>query len=209
MASLRTFTLLLLAPLVLAACSSSVADPLDWQDDAFAKAPDKADRPIYRGTPKMRAVVAEALARAPKEDDAGYLRIRKELIELGEPAVAPLLIALRDPDPVRRRLACDVLGMRRDARAHDALAGRLKDDEARVRYEAATALVRGGDRRGIDTLLEGLASEDALVRHRAVQVLRETTGESFGFVANARPVDREAALARWRQWRARLAPRSR
>lgn len=169
----------------------------------YAPPPGEGDRPIYLGTDLMQQRVQERLAAAAMANEAERQRIAIELLRLGEPAVAPLLAALNDGDPGVRVLACFVLGQLRDARALPAIAERLEDPAQGVRHEAATALLRNGDRRGLDVLLAALEDGDCLVRARAIQVLEEVTGETYGYVPNGRAEDRAAAMCRWRAWRAR------
>ncbi|MGE0193573.1 MAG: HEAT repeat domain-containing protein [Planctomycetota bacterium] len=183
------------------AAPSANAPRIEGSD--YAPPPGEGDRPIYLGTDRMQERVRERLAAASTCGEAERQRIAIDLLRLGEPAVAPLIEALADPDPGVRVLACFVLGQLRDARALDALAARLDDPAQGVRHEAATALLRNGDRRGVDVLLAALEDGDCLVRARAIQVLHEVTGETYGFVANGRADDRAAALCRWRAWRAR------
>jgi HEAT repeat protein len=61
-------------------------------------------------------------------------------------------------------------------------------------------MMRMGDRRGLGTLVDGLEDLDPLVRARAILVLKEGTGETFEYRADDNPVDRSAAVARWRFW---------
>lgn len=193
-----------LAATVTGACRGTpAARPDGVQASDYAAPPGEDDRPIYLGTEAMQGRVRERLLEVPGASATERQRIGLELVRLGEPAVAPLIASLADPDPSVRVLACFALGQLRDARSLDPIAALLEDPAPGVRYEAATALLRNGDVRGVDALLAALEDRDALARARAIQVLEEVTGQRFGYVAHAREEDRAAALCRWRAWRMR------
>ena len=93
-----------------------------------------------------------------------------------------------------------VLGMVKDPRSLAALQQATLSKNRLLRFEAATAMVRMGDRRGLSTLIEGLEDRDPLVRARCILVLHERTGETMEYKADDAPGERAAAVARWRAW---------
>jgi len=102
------------------------------------------------------------------------------LEEIGEPAVAPLIDALKDADRNVRSGAVCALGYIRDQRAVDPLIGALKDPDAQVRTSAAIALADLGSNRAVGPLIEALRDKDDCVRAFAASGLRVITGEDFG-----------------------------
>jgi HEAT repeat protein len=90
-------------------------------------------------------------------------------VKYGEPALAELLTAMSDPEPVQG-WAQDVLG--EDPGAVDALeqlAAGLDDERAAVRTYAAYALARLGDQRALEPLLR--LAEDPAEQRRATQAV--------------------------------------
>jgi len=92
------------------------------------------------------------------------------LIKIGEPAVVPLIGALRDKEPLARRGAANALGHLRDSRAVEPLMAALRDGEASVRCEAALALVEIG-RPAMHALIAALRDADHEGKTRMAMVL--------------------------------------
>ena len=96
------------------------------------------------------------------------------LVEIGEPAVEPLIQALNDPnakDWVRMSMA-DTLGKIGDPRAVEPLISAL-GDEAVVRSAATSALGKIGDPRAVEPLISALGDEDEGFRCEAAAALGE------------------------------------
>ena len=199
---------LVLSALALAACRHSPrpdeisgeptsGDPGSGEREADAL---PAPRVPYRGTRRTRQDIADLLARVPSAGPPERQKIQARLVAHGEPAVVPLTQALRDPSADVRMTAAYALGMIQDPRALDALAAHRQDPNEAVRFEVATAMWRMSDLRGLDPLLYGLEHADPRIRARSIAVLRERTGDTLGYRADDTPVDRSAAVARWRAW---------
>lgn len=106
-------------------------------------------------------VIAGLLEALNAPDNAGARNSAIEaLIQLGAPAVEPLLAALATPDPDVRKFIVDILGDVKDARAAPVLIDRLGDEDENVRVAAAEALGKLRDRRAVDALLACLARYD-------------------------------------------------
>jgi HEAT repeat protein len=145
--------------------------------------------------------VAQEIALFESEDLTVRLGAATQLGRLGEPAASALLRTLAEHPSARTRgMAAYTLGFLRDHRALDPLARALQDPDPEVRSEAATALARNGDDRGLATLIRGLEDADPRVRSRSIVVLHEAVGESLGFQPDDDPLDRQAAVARWKSW---------
>ncbi|MDN2708187.1 HEAT repeat domain-containing protein [Janthinobacterium sp. SUN118] len=86
-------------------------------------------------------------------------------------AIPPLLLALRDPRPVVRRLAVWGLGEMRFPETAPAVAALLADPEASVRAEAVGALGDMQETRWLSPMIAMLGDQDAVVRRRVAHAL--------------------------------------
>ena len=104
------------------------------------------------------------------ERDKGVDLIRdavEALGKIGEPAVEPLIQALKDEDDGVRWSAAEALGEIKDARAVKPLVKALKDKYWYVRKQAAYALGDIGDARAVEPLIEALKDDEEEVREAA------------------------------------------
>ena len=96
---------------------------------------------------------------------------RDALVQIGVPAVKPLINALKHRDSLVRAHAAAALGEIKDHRAVEPVLAALKDQDAGVRRSAAAALESLQDRRAVTSLLAALKDEDAEVRKAAAEAL--------------------------------------
>ena len=92
-------------------------------------------------------------------EKAYYLVAKKEwdeAVKLGEPAVEPLINALKDEDSGVRWKAAEALEEIGDERAVEPLINALKDEDSGVREGAAEALGEIGDERAVEPLINCL-----------------------------------------------------
>jgi len=94
------------------------------------------------------------------------------LVEIGAPAVDPLIVALRDPDAALADAAAQALGKIGDVRAVAPLLGALTHEQPQVCQAAASGLVQIGAP-AIDPLVGALADRSATVRSGAAAALAE------------------------------------
>jgi len=94
-----------------------------------------------------------------------------KLIELGAPAVPPLLGCLKDEDTSRRQGAALALGELGDKRAVDPLIACLQDDSVDVKKNAAKSLGQLGDKRAVGPLITTFKNEDNETRQAAAEAL--------------------------------------
>lgn len=99
---------------------------------------------------------------------------RDALIKIGKPAVEPLVEALNTCNA--RTHTTDAL-IEIGEPAVEPLAKVLKNENAKVRYSAARALEKIGDRRIVEPLIEALKDEDKWVRRHVVRTLVRITDE--------------------------------
>ena len=180
-----------------AACSGRQKPP---EDASRLKPRPQGDRPYYQGTRQQQQDIAKLIERLSDPNPRTRYETVSKISRYGEPAIPQLVGALKHSDPDIRTTAAFGLGMMKDPRAYDALAAALGDPSEQVRFEAATALVRNRDGRGLSLLVNGLESEDPRVRMQCIRILKKNTGETFDYKPDGRPEDRAAAVARWRAW---------
>jgi HEAT repeat protein len=113
------------------------------------------------------------------------VHVTDALIRIGAPAVAGLVVALRDENPAVRRAAAKALGKIGHADATPALSDAIKDDDADVRRFSAQALGRIGDNGAVHALGDALRDADVRVRKAAA-------GALWDIGAAALPVLRDA-----------------
>ncbi len=208
----RRLPLLFVAVLACAGCQTSKEPPsadrlkTPKQEEVQQRA---GDRPYYRGSAKVQQDIRDLMGRVPGASHRQWADLARKLAGYGEPAVPQLVANLKSHDDDVKVMSAYVLGMIKDPRSLDALYRTTVVASPRVRYEAATSMLRMGDRRALETMVRGLESPDPLVRARAILVLRESTGETFGYKADDVPGERSAAVARWRAWMSKTggAPR--
>ena len=99
------------------------------------------------------------------------------LVEIGEPAVEPLIAVLKDSDENVRNLAIVSLGDIGDARAVEPLIAVLKDSDANVRNLAIVSLGDIGDARAVEPLIHALKDSNKKVRSFAAKTLKKIGGE--------------------------------
>jgi len=127
----------------------------------------------------MRESAAAALDRlgwTPGKDALGatYWMARNEwnkCVEIGPPAVDPLIAALRDNDASGRYSAAALLGEIGDARATDPLIASLADADADVRKVVAKALGQIRNTRALEPLIAALRDNNELVCRYAADAL--------------------------------------
>jgi len=82
-----------------------------------------------------------------------------------------LVIQLGDDDPEVRQSSAKALGLMGNPEVGDALSALLDDKSNTVRFNAASALSRLGDSRGIDFLFNSIRTDDAVLRVNAIKSL--------------------------------------
>ncbi len=102
------------------------------------------------------------------------------LVEIGEPAVNPLIEVLNSKNPSIRTMATSILGRIKNARATEHLITMLKDENWGVRVAAVGALGKAGDHAAIEPLINAIKDSNIEVRTGAIVSLGHITGQNFG-----------------------------
>ncbi len=111
-------------------------------------------------------------------DEVGWLAAQA-LVNIGEPAVEPLLEALFSENEDVRLYATYALGQIGDRRASRALLKMFKDEHPLVRQTAAEAIISFGDTSLIPAITRELSSGNPQVRRQALEVLGRLGDESL------------------------------
>jgi|Deesub1362A_J573_1020465.scaffolds.fasta_scaffold00076_56 HEAT repeat protein len=117
------------------------------------------------------------------------LRKGSELVIIGEEAVEPLLIALRDEDWNVKKFASEILSEIKTDKCIEKLAEVLKDDNWEVRKHAAYALGRMGREECIKYLIPLLADEDPNVREEARYAIMQYGEKAIKYLEEASQKD--------------------
>lgn len=168
-------------------------------------APDARENQTWlRASPALRQQIEDQITRLPWTHGIERVEQIAWLAAVGEPAFERLLELCEDPRADVAASAVAALGATRDSRLVEPLrAVRWQNEEDRaLRFERARALVRLGDWGEVGALIDGLESDDPWARAWCLSALREVTGQSFGFDAQAESEERAQAVARWRSWHA-------
>jgi HEAT repeat protein len=96
---------------------------------------------------------------------------KRALVQVGSPAVDPLLSIMNDDNAVVREAIARVLGEIGDRRAVSPLISSLRDNSVHVRKNAAHALGRIGDAQAVKPLLAAIEDSDPRVRQAAAEAL--------------------------------------
>jgi HEAT repeat protein len=178
---------------------------------------------IEGGEDQLRVVAAARLLTDRRPEGAaaallGYLPADDEVTEEavfqalravgtrdGKPDPA-LPAALADPEPLRRAAAAHVLGRAAPGK-RDAVRRLLADGDARVRFEAAQALLHGGEKEGVPALIALLGDGPMPLAWRAQEVLSRLGGERVPQgLSDEEPAKRAAVADAWRAWWKDAAP---
>ena len=184
----------LLLSLTLGACQRRRAVP------EIPKLEERRDRAFYEGTPRMQEELRVLFSQASQTTGTERAQIGQRILSYGEVARPLLIEKLSDEDAAMRVFAAWLLGVSDDTRAIEPLDGLRADPDEAVRFEAATAMVRLGDSRGLETLVDGLSHTDPRVRNRSIRQLELATGDAFGYRSDDHRDERDAAIRRWRAW---------
>jgi len=96
------------------------------------------------------------------------------LVNIGKPAVQPLITVVKDKNITVRKNAIEALGEIKDARAVETLIVSLKDENPDIRKNAAEALGKIRDVRTIDALVTALKDKKSSVQQSANAAIKKT-----------------------------------
>jgi hypothetical protein len=159
---------------------------------------------------RPEGAVAALLAYLPADDEASEDAVMRALLVLGVGGGGPdaaLVKALDDKEPMRRAAAAHVLG-RAAPGQRGAVRKLFGDADARVRLEAADALVRAGEKDAVPALIALLADGTMAAGYRAQETLFRLAGDRApaAELADERPAKRAAVADAWRAWWKDAAP---
>ncbi len=133
-------------------------------------------------------------------EDAVITALESVAVRDGKPSAA-LKAALDDKEPVRRGAAAQALALSCPAE-RPAVAKRLADADARVRYRAASSLTRAGDKKAVPVLVALLSEGPQEVAWQVEDLLLRLAGEQAPMVTLdvATESARKKCRAAWEEW---------
>jgi hypothetical protein len=133
-------------------------------------------------------------------EEAIFAALRVVGIQGQEPHPA-ILGAVTDARPLRRAAAAHVLAACTRAAARPPLTRLLKDDDPRVRYEAAVGLLRQGDRSASRVLIALLTEAPTPLTYRVEDTLWGLAGDKApANLSSANTADRQRGRTVWEAW---------
>jgi hypothetical protein len=150
--------------------------------------------------------VAALLAYLPSADDEvieeAYFNAINAVGFSGDKPDPVLLDGVRDPHPLRRAAAARALGSAVHAEQHRPVLPLLQDADPRVRFEAATALVRSGEKAAVPALLTALTDGPVSLAWQAEELLYRVAGEKApdSTLGSGDPPTRRRCREVWTTW---------
>lgn len=153
-------------------------DILGWQPDegvdggAYWASKRKWGKCIAIGVPAVGSLLQVATLGSDTRLPAG-----EALVEIGEPAIEPLVAALRGQVATVRAFAAETVVKLLGTDAADLLIEALKDENEEVRQAVMCALEQIDDERAIDTFISALGDEHVFVRQAMAYMLGRIDSE--------------------------------
>jgi HEAT repeat protein len=149
---------------------------------------------------EIAALVLEKMGWRPGNDEAGMAfqvikRNWEECLDIGTPAVGPLILAFQTDDKTRKETA-DILGKIGDSRAIEPLVSTLNDKDTAVIEAVKNALVKIGIP-AVEPLIAVLINPDKNVKIAAAEILGE--------IGDSRSIGPLTTLLKNEDWSVRLA----
>lgn len=186
MTACRTWIYILLMSACLSACVTERVDGPD-QGKAF-----------------LEKEIDKIIARLPYQTGIDLFKDINHLVSYDRFVIEPMMECLDSPNDKVRSSAALVLGTLRAEESLEKLLTMTEDESKWVRMEVARAVLEIGAWDTIPLLIDGLDDEDERTRELCIHVLRDKTGENFGYVQNAQEQDRCVAVQAWRNWWSRV-----
>jgi hypothetical protein len=148
---------------------------------------------------------AALLAYLPSNDEdvveeSVFAALREVGLSDGKPSPA-VTAALMDKFAIRRAAAAHVQGRARAAEDRRPVARLLTDADARVRFEAAAALTRSGEKAAVPVLIAQLTDAPAPITWQVEEVLGRLAGDQAPvFGLGATPAEHRHARDLWDKW---------
>lgn len=172
---------------------------------------------MSRRPPGTPAPAAGAAAKDAKpEGDSEAARLATQLVKAPPERQGPLLDKLQEAKggeytqalaevipqlpPASRAKAREALAQRLARMTAATLQDKLQDPDLEIRRAAALATAMRDEKQMTPALIALLQDPEPTVHRAAYAALKAMTGQDFGPAADARPADREQAMARWKAW---------
>jgi HEAT repeat protein len=152
---------------------------------------------------RWRAASAlDSLGWSPADDTQKALQLvalgkLEKAAQLGQAAIAPLIVTLKTSVYYKRMQAVEALAWIGDPKVLKPLVEALKDEDSNVRSKAVEGLASLGDGRAVEPLILTLRDKDTRVRATAIEALSK--------LGDARAIDPLAKLLKDDAWDVRMA----
>lgn len=121
-------------------------------------------------TENLKQSVDELINTLKSTDVKQQKQAARDLIDIGNPAVNPLINSLKDGNWKMRWYASEILGEIRDEKAVQELIVTMGDENSGVRSKSMIALVEIGEP-SVDPLINALSNENLQIRRQAAEAL--------------------------------------
>lgn len=187
--------------LVVACCvfftTGCVSETVDASGTPVTEAPaPTGPTPVDVAHAQIRTIIRQL----KEQEGAELLRSLQVLVKMRELTLEPIAELLPVSDARTRANLCYVLGGIGGLKAASIASTRLADSDKTVRFEAGAALVAMGEPSGYAAVVGFLSDADRKYRYKAIEALRESTRQDFGYDFNAGDGARSASVTRWNAW---------
>ena len=152
--------------------------------------------------PTLRTLLSDAEEVVRRRAAASYARSEWAAYVASQPVAFAALVGTSsgDASPAVREAATAALAKVPGDAGETALLARFSDPSSAVRAAVADVLFGRDGPRVRAALVAALSDGDLVVRKTAVRALTSIAGTDRGFVADAPPDERAAAIASWKSW---------
>ncbi|WP_166819954.1 hypothetical protein [Thalassoroseus pseudoceratinae] len=165
------------------------------QDTLFIAVLETIVRKRYRG---LLVLIERVFAHSQSPDV--YRAAVDAVVVTTTPSEMPTLLDwLQSSQTAKVILAIHAFGRHGEVDPRD-LAGVLEHPDSMVRLAATTTIARRVPKESLATCQQLLTADLAWVRADAARVLRDVTGQKFGYWAYAKPDRRGKAIRKWSEW---------
>jgi HEAT repeat protein len=123
--------------------------------------------------PRELSLIGPMIENLGHKDERIRRTAQLTLVQIGEPAVEPLIEALASDNEETQRTVAATLGNFQDQRAIDSLVKLLLEQKEHVSWSAAAALGNYQDQKAIKSLVKSLSAKDSYLRMRVRMALYE------------------------------------
>jgi len=152
----------------------------------------------------LQSEIDKIVNRLPYQNGVELFQDINHLLTYDPFVIEPMIECLDSPNDKVRSAAALVLGTLRAGEALEKLLTMVDDQNRWVRMEVARAVLEIGAWDTIPIIINGLEDEDPRTRELCFHLLKDKTGEEFGYDLNAEEQDQALAVENWKSWWERI-----